>query len=513
MLLYGGGGSPLGGASSLCPCDFCGNTTYCNKMEHTIVPIGLPKQGVNRLLLDHNNITELRSGSFKQMFSLTELVLNNNKINTVDPKSLSDLGNLLYLYLDYNEISVIHPGTLLGLVKLKRLFLDGNRLTTIPSDVPQLHRLERISLERNEIKVVDWTSFVRLKSLRLVKIWTGNPITCSCNTLELVRWLDDRPKLISGKYLDNSCTRSSVTCTQAEILSIRHYSGNTTKSVYDSGGRLHVHCDVTGVPMPMVVWRHPAEGFVYPYKSGRIESFRNGTLAINQLSYNDSGRYICYAIMGDMKKVANLKTTLRVSKFNPRVVVTPDNRNIYVALGKQASMACVVSSNRAVTLEWFTPDNLMVQVLTSEAVDGGGGKYRLLDDGKTLEISDVTDDDLGTYKCVASNQLGVAEAEIKLAISEGNLLLMILCGCGGALLVLLMIAGGCMITRMRQKSKIKSSSQVEGDNDQGLPPGVISHVPRQHDWVTSSASEDDVRVREELPQPFTIEPEVKGFRL
>ena len=66
-------------------------------------------------------------------------------------------------------------------------------------------------------------------------------------------------------------------------------------------------------------------------------------------------------------------------------------------------MACVVTSDRPVTLEWFTPENKMV-VLTSST--GGAQRYELRNGGRRLEVTRVRKRDLGKYKCVASNQMG-----------------------------------------------------------------------------------------------------------
>lgn len=75
--------------------------------------------------------------------------------------------------------------------------------------------------------------------------------------------------------------------------------------------------------------------------------------------------------------------------------------NRQVAAGKSASLACVVTSVRPVTLEWFTPRDSMV---TSSSSDGG--KYRTLNGGGTLEVRNVSAEDAGSYKCVASNAQG-----------------------------------------------------------------------------------------------------------
>ncbi len=60
----------------------------------------------------------------------------------------------------------------------------------------------------------------------------------------------------------------------------------------------------------------------------------------------------------------------------------------------------MVTSVRPVTLEWFTPRDLMV---TSSS---DGGKYRTLNGGGTLEVRNVSAEDAGSYKCVASNAQG-----------------------------------------------------------------------------------------------------------
>ena len=60
----------------------------------------------------------------------------------------------------------------------------------LSGDIPKLSQLERLSINRNRIKSIDWTSFVRMKSLSLVKLWQDNPIKCDCNTLELIKFVN-----------------------------------------------------------------------------------------------------------------------------------------------------------------------------------------------------------------------------------------------------------------------------------------------------------------------------------
>ena len=55
-------------------------------------------------------------------------------------------------------------------------------------DITRLSKLERITLEGNRVAAIDWTSFVRLDNLQMVKLWRGNPIECACNLLELQRF-------------------------------------------------------------------------------------------------------------------------------------------------------------------------------------------------------------------------------------------------------------------------------------------------------------------------------------
>lgn len=54
-------------------------------------------------------------------------------------------------------------------------------------------------------------------------------------------------------------------------------------------------------------------------------------MSIDPVSHNDSGSYACFIVMGDMKQAGSRKVTVRVSKDNPRVVVTPSEDRVYVS--------------------------------------------------------------------------------------------------------------------------------------------------------------------------------------
>lgn len=486
-----------------CPCDFCGNTTYCSKMSHTIIPIGLPKSSITRLLLDNNNITEVGGSDLKQMFQMIELVLNNNKISRLGVDSLKDLKKLLYLHLDNNFLSHIELGTFSMLISLKRLFLEGNQLTVLPGDIPKLYQLERLSINRNRIKSIDWTSFVRMKSLSLAKLWQGNPIKCDCNTLELIKWLNLKQKISSpGKASRCKDYFLKQNCKEKNINSVFHEIN--LKPVYNPGDTLRLNCNITRNSLSLIVWRHPTKGLFYPYKDGRVNCLRNGTLFISPLNYEDNGRYTCYELMAEMRSLSSSHYTVKVRKANSNHTVSPKRLKVYVSLGSNKLISCTVSGKLKSKIKWFSPNNRIIFSQSPSISYENINKYEFLNKGRTLKINNISKEDVGYYKCVSSNQQGISESLIELEVGSEKdyFLVKVLVTCGVVVALVLSGVGAYFVKRSyNRKNNHVSTNETSQHNSHSLP-----YINADIDVQCSLSSQ-------QLEQPYQTEPQIKGFRL
>ena len=145
------------------------------------------------------------------------------------------------------------------------------------------------------------------------------------------------------------------------------------------------------------------------------------TLALEEASAQDSGMYKCVACneAGVITSTASLKV---VTKLVPRDISSsevcapyfeePQEDIVYdVGEGDTVSFILNVHGKPEPEVEWFKDDDK----LTS------GGNYRITQNGgkHELRLQNMTIEDSGIYKCIASNQEGVDERTFKLDV-EGK---------------------------------------------------------------------------------------------
>ncbi|KAG2445819.1 hypothetical protein HXX76_000423 [Chlamydomonas incerta] len=79
---------------------------------------------------------------------------SNNRITAL-PTFLPSLANLQRLTLSGNLLTVLMPpGACAGLISLKLLVLDDNQLGDLPDDIGSLRRLERLSVSGNRLRTL-----------------------------------------------------------------------------------------------------------------------------------------------------------------------------------------------------------------------------------------------------------------------------------------------------------------------------------------------------------------------
>lgn len=140
-----------------------------------------------RYTFNHAKCTSLDGlrvlGKTSDLHSLDLSSLNLTKINN----QLDKLTNLSKLDLSDNRLSEINA---LSTKRLKMLNLAGNRITSgklskIPATVKTLN------LTSNQISILRVNDFKRLVHLRSIEL-TDNPLNCTCETLEIRNWLQER---------------------------------------------------------------------------------------------------------------------------------------------------------------------------------------------------------------------------------------------------------------------------------------------------------------------------------
>ncbi|XP_075345146.1 netrin receptor DCC isoform X4 [Mycteria americana] len=175
-----------------------------------------------------------------------------------------------------------------------------------------------------------------------------------------------------------------------------------------AGDTILLKCEVVGEPMPVVHWQRNQEDLFPSPADTRVAVLPSGALQISRVQHGDSGIYRCLA-----KNPASSRTG---NDAEVRVLADPGLHrqqlflqrpsNVVAMEGKDAVLECCVSGYPPPTFTWLRGD---------EALPVRSKKYSLLA-GSNLLISNVTDDDSGTYTCVVTykneNSSGSAELSV-----------------------------------------------------------------------------------------------------
>ncbi|KAM9262175.1 netrin receptor DCC [Morus bassanus] len=175
-----------------------------------------------------------------------------------------------------------------------------------------------------------------------------------------------------------------------------------------AGDTILLKCEVAGEPMPVVHWQRNQEDLFLSPADTRVAVLPSGALQISRVQHGDSGIYRCLA-----KNPASSRTG---NDAEVRVLADPGLHrqqfflqrpsNVVAMEGKDAVLECCVSGYPPPTFMWLRGD---------EALPVRSKKYSLLA-GSNLLISNVTDDDSGTYTCVVTykneNSSGSAELSV-----------------------------------------------------------------------------------------------------
>ncbi|XP_030846865.1 slit homolog 1 protein-like [Strongylocentrotus purpuratus] len=120
---------------------------------------------LHELDLTDCQITQIDSGIFRNLTSLTDLLLAKNLIKIIPAKAFQDLQKLRNLNLASNYITVIEKQLFSRTSSLQYLYLQNNQISTIDS-------------------------FTLLPTSLKVLIIANNPFTCTCQLAWFREWLD-----------------------------------------------------------------------------------------------------------------------------------------------------------------------------------------------------------------------------------------------------------------------------------------------------------------------------------
>ncbi|VFV41631.1 neogenin homolog 1 [Lynx pardinus] len=183
-------------------------------------------------------------------------------------------------------------------------------------------------------------------------------------------------------------------------------------SVY-AGNSAVLNCEVSVDLVPFVRWEQNRQPLPL---DDRVIKLPSGTLVVSNATEGDGGLYRCTVESGGApgegggppkySDEAELKV-LPDPEFTSNLVFLKQPSSLVRVLGQNAVLPCVASGLPPPAIRWMKNE---------KALDPESSEKLALLAGGSLEISDVTEDDAGTYFCIADNGNETVEAQAELTV-------------------------------------------------------------------------------------------------
>uniref|UniRef100_A0A8C9SYX9 Contactin-3 n=1 Tax=Scleropages formosus TaxID=113540 RepID=A0A8C9SYX9_SCLFO len=175
-----------------------------------------------------------------------------------------------------------------------------------------------------------------------------------------------------------------------------------------------LRCEVTGEPRPVVRWQKNREDLMLTLSpESRMVVLPSGTLQVSKVQPPDSATYRCLA--------DNPGSTRTGTDADLRVLPEPGVTRSLIFLqrpvkvtaieGKDAILECSASGFPTPAFVWMRGSDM----IQTRLVEDQSKKYSLLG-GSNLLIRSVTDEDSGTYSCLAFNKIENITASCELSV-------------------------------------------------------------------------------------------------
>ncbi|XP_045071541.1 netrin receptor DCC-like [Coregonus clupeaformis] len=170
-----------------------------------------------------------------------------------------------------------------------------------------------------------------------------------------------------------------------------------------------LRCEVTGDPMPVVRWQKNREDLPLTLTpESRVVVLPSGSLQVNKVQPPDSATYRCLADNPGSARTgsdADLRVLPEPGTTRGLLFLQKPQR-VTSLLGRDAVLECAASGFPTPAFHWMRG---------AEMIQSRSKKYSLLG-GSNLLISSVTDDDSGSYSCLAFNKNHNITASCELSV-------------------------------------------------------------------------------------------------
>ncbi|XP_055517535.1 leucine-rich repeat, immunoglobulin-like domain and transmembrane domain-containing protein 1a [Leucoraja erinacea] len=322
-------------------------TVLCNNPEMTLIPGNIPDDTLT-LVIERTLVRHVSAQAFSSASRLECLRLAFNSISEFSGESLQGLIRLRELRLNDNALSTFPWEALSHLPRLWLLDLHNNVLSSFPSQAGSYFKnITYLDLSSNRLRtlstsdismwlVIPPTARVILSTVhsKLIIGLHNNSWDCDCWLSELVHFVKmqqhptsilmdpglkcSRPEHLSGALF------SSIELSKCQSPSIRAAESKVTAV---PGTTVSLHCATTGVPSPTISWSRTDnmllngtggyQSIAAKYEGWEVATFTwshmvhslclaviqeytnrtqsGSTLSLDDISYQDSGEYLCRA--------------------------------------------------------------------------------------------------------------------------------------------------------------------------------------------------------------------------
>nr|XP_023422563.1 netrin receptor DCC-like [Cavia porcellus] len=180
------------------------------------------------------------------------------------------------------------------------------------------------------------------------------------------------------------------------------------------GDTVLLKCEVIGDPMPTIHWQKNQQDLIPVPGDPHVVVLPSGALQISRLQPGDTGIYRCSARNPASSRIGNEAEVRILSDpgLHRQLYFLQRPSNVVAIEGRDAVLECCVSGYPPPSFTWLRGE---------EVIQLRSRKYSLLG-GSNLLISNVTDDDSGTYTCVVTykNENISASAELTVLDDGGG---------------------------------------------------------------------------------------------